>query len=86
MQNDSTTTTGRNGASDRRLRADAPSRSADRGRVMYVADIFELLRGRKSHDWIKRHFAPELRWKVGRDNAWWENDALAWLNGPQEGV
>lgn len=50
-----------------------------KGRVLYVKDILELIRHAKSAWWVRNSFAPEYRFKVGRSPAWWENDALSWL-------
>jgi hypothetical protein len=48
-------------------------------RILYVSDVLELLRHEKSAWWVRNHFAPELRFKIGRSPAWWESDAVAWL-------
>jgi len=59
-----------------------PGRSeGTRGRILFVSDVRELLRGGKSDWWVRNHFAPEHRFYVGRTPAWWESDALAWLDG-----
>jgi hypothetical protein len=54
--------------------------SSEKGRMLYVSDVIELLRNGKSAWWVRNHFAPEHRLKVGRSPAWWESDALDWLN------
>jgi len=51
-----------------------------RGRIYYVRDAVELLGGKKSEWWVRNHFAPEHRFKVGRMPAWWEADVFAWLD------
>jgi len=50
-----------------------------RGRLLYVDDIRQLLSNRKSRWWVKRNFAPDARFKIGRDCVWYEADAHAWL-------
>lgn len=52
---------------------------SQRGRMLYVRDILELIRHEKSAWWVRKKFAPDLRHKVGRSPYWWETDALAWL-------
>ena len=47
--------------------------------LLFVSDISELLGGRKSEWWIRHCFAPEHKIKLGRECAWLERDALAWL-------
>jgi hypothetical protein len=55
-------------------------REGDRNdRILYVPDVLELLRHEKSAWWVRKCFAPELRFKVGRSPAWWESEAVAWL-------
>ncbi len=51
-----------------------------KGRILFVADILELIRDAKSSWWVRNNFAPEHRFKVGRSPAWWEGDALNWLD------
>ena len=51
-----------------------------KGRVMYVRDVLELICHGKSSWWVRNNFAPEYRFKVGRSPAWWEKDALSWLD------
>lgn len=53
---------------------------AERGRMLFVGDVVELLKGRKSAWWVRNRFAPEQKHKLGRDPYWWESDALAWLD------
>jgi hypothetical protein len=63
--------------------APAPRPIEERGRVLYAEDVQELLASggrRVSRWWVNHHFAPESCFKVGRANAWWEKDALAWLD------
>lgn len=59
----------------------AVSRAAPsaRERVMYVRDIVALLNGAKSAWWMRNHFAPEHRLKIGRTLAWFEHEALGWI-------
>lgn len=56
-----------------------------KGRVMYVRDVLELIRHGKSPWWVRNNFAPEHRFKVGRSPAWWEKDALSWLEKTARG-
>lgn len=52
-----------------------------RGRLLYVPDVTnDLLRGSQTMTWVTRNFAPEHRLKIGRRPAWWERDALAWID------
>jgi hypothetical protein len=63
-----------------------PRTLAERGRVYYAEDVIELLAssGRTvTRWWCNHHFAPEHCFKVGRANAWWEADVLAWLDNQQ---
>ena len=53
---------------------------AERGRLLFVADVLELLNHTKSAWWVRNCFAPVHRFKVGRSPAWWERDALDWLD------
>ncbi len=63
---------------------DAP---ADRGRLLFTEDVRrELLGGRKSASWVRHHFAPADKHKLGRDNFWYEADAYAWLASLKEAV
>lgn len=55
-----------------------------RGRLLYVPDARALLGNRKSAWWIKRNFAPQFRFKIGRDSVWYESDALSWLDAQRE--
>ena len=50
-----------------------------KGRILYVPDILALIRHQKSPWWVRNCFAPNHRFKVGRSPAWWESDALKWL-------
>lgn len=60
---------------------DAPSKPlAERGRMLFVADVVELLKHRKSAWWVRNKFAPEHKHKLGRDPYWWESDVTAWLD------
>ena len=51
-----------------------------RGRLLYVTDVRELLGNGKSAWWVKRHFAPDSRFKIGRDCVWYESDARDWID------
>jgi len=53
---------------------------ANRGRLLYVSDVAELLGQRKSDWWIRHRFAPHTKIKIGRDCAWYESDAYSWLD------
>lgn len=65
-----------------RLAAPSPEAKplAERGRMLFVGDVVDLLKGRKSAWWVRNRFAPEHKHKLGRDPYWWEADALAWLD------
>lgn len=65
-----------------RLQAErsTPRPLADRGRMLFVADVVELLKGKKSAWWVKNKFAPEKKHHLGRDPYWWESDVLEWLD------
>ncbi len=52
----------------------APLPLEQRGRIYYPEDIVTLYRGRRSRDWIIRHFAPEFRQKDGKLVFWWQCD------------
>jgi hypothetical protein len=60
------------------------SAETERGRLLYVPDVRELLRDAKSAWWVRNHFAPEHRFKVGRSPAWWESEAVAWLDAQRQ--
>src|ERR1700682_2209629 len=51
-----------------------------RGRLLYVDDISRLLGGRKTEWWVRHHFAPSHKRKIGRSCAWFERDALEWID------
>lgn len=53
---------------------------AERGRMLFVPDVVQLLQGKKSEWWVRNRFAPEKKHKLGRDPYWWETDALAALD------
>jgi hypothetical protein len=53
---------------------------AERGRMLFVRDVVELLGGKKSAWWVRNRFAPEQKHRLGRDPYWWEKDALRWLD------
>jgi hypothetical protein len=53
---------------------------AERGRMLFVADVVQLLQGRKSEWWVRNRFAQDKKHKLGRDPYWWECDALAALD------
>jgi len=53
---------------------------AERGRMLFVPDVIELLKGKKSAWWVRNCFAPDHKHKLGRDPYWWESDALRWLD------
>lgn len=48
--------------------------------MLFVPDVVELLRGKKSAWWVRNKFAPDKKHKLGRDTYWWECDALAALD------
>ncbi len=53
---------------------------AERGRMLFVPDVIALLDHKKSAWWVRNHFAPEYKRKLGRDPYWWETDCLRWLD------
>lgn len=57
---------------------------AERGRMMFVPDIVELLHHKKSAWWVRNRFAPEFKRKLGRDPFWWESEATQWLDAQTE--
>jgi hypothetical protein len=50
-----------------------------RGQLWFAEDIMALIPG-VSRWWVNHDFAPDLAIKVGRKNAWWEHEALAWID------
>ena len=40
---------------------------ADRGRMLFIRDVIDLLKGRKGEWWVRNCFAPEYKRKLGRD-------------------
>jgi len=56
-----------------------PTPLAERGRILFVPDVIALLEHKKSAWWVRNHFAPEYKHKLGRDRFWWEYQALPWL-------
>lgn len=62
-----------------RLESDSATAVQDRGRLLFVDDIEALLRGKKTAWWIRHHFAPSTKRKIGRSCAWFERDALEWI-------
>lgn len=65
-----------------RLSAKEPNTTplAERGRMLFVPDVVELLKGKKSTWWVRNRFAPEKKHKLGRDAYWWETDVMAFLD------
>lgn len=53
---------------------------AERGRMLFIPDVIDLLKGKKGPWWVRNRFAPEFKHKLGRDPYWWESDCLAWLD------
>lgn len=47
--------------------------------LVYVDDVVKLLGGRKSAWWVRNHFAPEKKLKVGRTVAWFRRDVEDFL-------
>jgi len=73
------------------VRLAAPDRKAtkplaERGRMLFVRDVLELLPKKpdgspvKGTWWVRNSFAPEHKHRLGRDPYWWECDAVAWLD------
>jgi hypothetical protein len=72
---------GRNGEAHTPTRTTAQEPPEDRGRLLFTEDVRrDLLSGRKSASWVRHHFAPTHKRKLGRDNFWYERDARAWLD------
>lgn len=63
-----------------RIASVSPPPLAERGRMLFVADVVALLKGKKSAWWVRNRFAPEHKKKLGRDPYWWESDAQRWLD------
>lgn len=77
----------RNGDERDPMRLVVPSPPANRGRLLYVEDVRqELLGGRKSASWVRHHFAPEFKHKLGRDDFWYDDEAHEWLRSRREGA
>lgn len=57
---------------------------AERGRMLFVDDVVQLLGGRKSAWWVRNRFAPDKKHKLGRDPYWWECDCTEWLDANAE--
>jgi hypothetical protein len=56
-----------------------------KGRLLFVEDVrSELLRERKSASWVRHHFAPGFKHKLGRDCFWYESEAQEWLDSRKE--
>lgn len=53
---------------------------SERGRIYYPEDIVELYRGKRTRDWVIRHFAPEFRQKDGKLVYWWECDVTRYFD------
>lgn len=47
--------------------------------LLYVDDVVRLLGGRKGAWWVRKHFAPKLKLKIGRTVAWPREEALQWI-------
>jgi hypothetical protein len=61
--------------------------SPSKGRLLFVQDVREeLLNRRRSASWIRHHFAPQHKHKLGRDCFWHEEEARSWLDSLKEGV
>lgn len=61
-----------------------PAPIGDRGALLYVDDVVQLLGGKKSAWWVRHHFAPEYKRKIGSTCAWWKRDALFWIDATIE--
>lgn len=67
-----------------------PMPLAERGRMLFLRDVQALFGTdetgafRKSLWWVKNHFAPEFKRKLGRSPYWWETEALQWLDAQQQ--
>ena len=47
--------------------------------LLSVADIVALLGRRKSAWWVRHHFAPEAKIKLGRSPFWYADEAESWI-------
>lgn len=72
---------------ERRMRLAAPDPKdkkvvplEQRGKMMFVADVVALFRGKKSEWWVRNKFAPDKKHYTGRTPYWWECDVQAALD------
>jgi hypothetical protein len=49
------------------------------GRRLYATDIVALVDYRVRERWVRDHFAPHLKRKLGRTPFWWEAEATDYL-------
>lgn len=63
-----------------------PKPLAERGRMLFVADIQEMIgkdedgEYRRSAWWVRQCFAPEFKRYLGRTPYWWSQEACEWLD------
>jgi hypothetical protein len=63
---------------------------AERGRMLFVRDVQELIGKkpdgsyRKGEWWVRNSFAPDKKKKIGRDPYWWEIDAVEFLDSVED--
>lgn len=57
--------------------------TGERGKLLYVEDVVQLLGGKRDAWWVRHKFAPEFKRKIGGACAWWERDALFWIDRQQ---
>jgi hypothetical protein len=59
----------------------APVAPHARGRLLFVEDVVrDIFRGRKTAWWVRHNVAPNEKFHIGRDCAWYEADVHAWLD------
>lgn len=69
-----------------------PDPPVPRGRLLSVDDVLALYprgpggRPIVSRWWVTHRFCPEGKMRFGRTIAWWERDALAWMDRQQAGA
>lgn len=47
--------------------------------LLSVSDVVALLGGRKSAWWVRHHFAPQAKLKIGRSLLWYADEAESWI-------
>lgn len=52
--------------------------------LVYIDDVIAMLGGRKSRWWVRNHFAPKARLRIGRTPAWPRSEALSWIEAQRD--